>query len=386
MMPPSIVSEAYYTTRDAPLSPQTEPLEAVIHFRHPTLLDIKDDLHDEIARIFADTAKPSLPPFTLPSGTLFDSPTSTNSGLFTFTRTSGSDTASVSSRGSSFRTNSTDSLLFSPNTPSHSVDLYGNPYYNAHAPGSIPYVGLGFNGLCKQDGTPFDGFGMLQPVVYSQESVPPSIEQAYPYASYGLGFYGEDTDCAQCGGEREVLFDIDGDTTLVDLKGLVNGRRETRSANLPSRQSSFSPPGLSNESISDLDHLFSSLTTQPSSLYPRGRRPSYKVFAHSRVRKPLSVVLPSDYHRRSTSPSPQKMGRRGLLHTVPLPPSTADVFYEAPTPALNAPPPTPAPSPAARPSRFRAARFFQLRKDEEDLPSWTLPPVSMEPKQKKARL
>ncbi|THH26738.1 hypothetical protein EUX98_g7453 [Antrodiella citrinella] len=374
-MPPSIVSDAYYASREAPPSPQV-PVE-VINVVYPSLLTVKDDLHEEIARIFSNVPKPTLPPFTLPDSSPWDSPLS---GRHFLNRTTDSAETS-SSRGSSIGTESCDSLVFSPlfaHTPSHPSDPNQTCIYNNGSSGSA-HMGLGFTGLSNQDGTPFDGYGILRPVMHKNDSTQARASCAYKPAGRGLGFCGEDRDHWQWAGDHEVLFDADADNTLVDN----NARRQARSADLSKRQSCFSPPGLRKDILSpDLDRLFNNISAQ-STL----SRSSYMRMSHGPVsnkfslpKRPVSQFVTKSARtdtggtRYTSKDSNWRRQRPSVLHTVPLPPSTSDVFYTFATPDLAAP------STLVDRPQFRANELFNLDKDGEGSPGWTLPPIAEKPR------
>lgn len=385
MMPPSIRSEKYYTSADGPSNPQAEPFEPVLEVHHPSLLTIKDDLHDEISRIFANTTKPTLPPFSLPA--MWDSPTSRQSGVshsFASNRTHDSAGSSVSSQGSSFGTDSFDSLFFSPsvtNTPTHSSDYRRSSDYGGSS-GSGPLVGLGLGGLYNLDGTPFTGFGLLQSVDYAKSHQPNLPPHPHPYHGSGLGLYGEGQTNWEWAGD-EVLFDVDGDATMVDVNELFNGRREWQSADLSRRQCHLPSPDFSKDApSSDLDRLFRDISGQSSTSKPsRGgledthpSRARTGRWPHSKL---LSKVSTSSRNPRLANKNMARDDVHRLTHTVPLPPSTEDVFYRSPafTPAdlTMTAPLTPA---SSRDVVSRAPQYPRLRKDGKDFQTWSLPPVS----------
>ena len=152
------------------------------------------------------------------------------------------------------------------------------------------------------------------------------------------------------------------------------------------RQGSFSPPGLNKDTdASDLERLFGNLSTGSSSSKPTDTCASCMPGGSCGQGRTFSQVSPNDaatlsqraFKYRKTS----RRGSRNLSRTVPLTPSNADVFYDSPN-LLS--PDMPTTSTPIRPAKFRAAQYFQLRKDGEEFPAWTLPPVPSKPK--KARL
>ncbi|KAH8101437.1 hypothetical protein BXZ70DRAFT_92594 [Cristinia sonorae] len=345
MMPPPIGSEGYYTAPVEPTPEQLKP-EPVIDVHHPSLLTVKHDLHEEIVRIFSNTSKPVLPPFVLPT-----------SPLHSIASRSYADSSmnTVPSRRDSF-----DSLMATPaltNTPADFSTHRRSSVYRTNSTDSAKSFGLGFTGLSKQDGTPFDGYGILQPVSYAKD------RNYVPTQSFfGLGLYGEDHSSWQWSGEPEVIFDADGDTTLVDAK--IPIRRSSRRS---TRQSQFSPPGLSKAGLSsELERLFDNLTAKSSSSFKPEYRSTPK---HGNGNS--ETVSSRSFSWRSNI---RRMEHKPLTSTVPLPPSTPDVFYDSSV--------IPSSTNPTNQAGLESAQRLRLCKEEREL-SWSLPPVSMKPKKAK---